>query len=138
VDCFTPQKRKEVMASIGSKDSIPEVKVRKRLHALGFRFRLHSNKLAGKPDIVLPKYRSIIFVHGCFWHKHNCKRGTTPKSNLEYWDKKLDRNVERFKEASMELRKQNWKILVIWECEVKDLENIDKLANQMKSTSRSL
>ncbi|MCP4481345.1 MAG: DNA mismatch endonuclease Vsr [bacterium] len=132
MDHLTVEKRSENMAKIKSKDSKAELIVRKRLHALGFRYRLHSKILIGKPDIVLAKYKAVIFVHGCFWHRHNCKRATIPKSNTEYWDSKFKRNIDRFKEVSECLKKNGWNVFVIWECEVKDFDIIDKISMQIK------
>jgi DNA mismatch endonuclease (patch repair protein) len=118
------------MTAIKSRHTKPEMIVRSIVHRLGFRFRLHDKKLAGKPDIVLPKHKKIILVHGCFWHIHDCKRGNvTPKTNVDYWQKKRFRNVERDKENLRTLKNQGWKVLVIWECRIKkplELENTVK------------
>lgn len=120
MDTFTKQKRSEVMAKIRGKDTKPEKIVRSLLHQMGFRFRLHNKMLPGKPDICLPKHETVIFVHGCFWHNHTkCKGGRLPKSNLEYWQPKIQRNVERDKMRQRSLRKLGWKVIVIWECELK-------------------
>lgn len=119
-DTFTKEDRSRIMASVKSKDSKAEIAVRSTLHRLGYRFRLHKKELPGKPDIVLPKYRTIIFIHGCFWHRHTCKHATTPKSNIPYWTKKFTRNIERFNQVKAELEAQGWRILVIWECETND------------------
>lgn len=108
------------MSSVKSKDSKAELIVRSILHRLGYRFRLHKKKLTGNPDIVLSKYKSIIFVHGCFWHRHDCKHTTFPKSNTTYWTNKFMRNVSRFKEVQNILESQGWKVYVIWECETLD------------------
>jgi len=117
------------MSRIRSKDTKPEIIIRSLLHKMGYRFRLHRKDLPGKPDIVLPKYKTVVFVHGCFWHRHRgCKRCTTPTSNQSYWLKKLNRNIEKDKLHKMQLRKSNWKVLVIWECETK---NLDKLTNKL-------
>ncbi len=112
------------MASIRSKDMKPEVAVRKLAHSLGFRFRLHRKDLPGKPDLVFPRYQAVIFVHGCFWHQHTepgCLDGKQPKSNSDYWGPKLARNVERDAANRASLEQQGWRVLVIWECETKDL-----------------
>lgn len=119
------------MALIRSNDTKPEAFVRSVLHKLGFRFRKNVKALPGKPDIVLPKYKTIIFVHGCFWHQHKgCKRSTIPKSNINYWQPKLVRNVERDSEHKVVLEQLGWKIAVVWECEVK---KTDELLKKLKS-----
>ena len=122
-DHLTPKKRSWNMSQIRSKNTNPELIIRKALHRLGFRFRLHNKLLPGKPDIVMKKHHTIIFCHGCFWHQHkNCNRATLPKSNVDYWENKLKRNVKRFNEVKIELTKLGWKVLVIWECETKNSE----------------
>jgi DNA mismatch endonuclease (patch repair protein) len=124
-DKLTAIERSRNMASIRSKGMKPELAVRKAAHALGFRFRLHRKDLPGKPDLVFPKYRAVIFVHGCFWHQHpepRCLDGRPPKSNLDYWRPKLARNVERDAASKAMLQEQGWRTLVIWECETKDAE----------------
>ena len=124
-DHLTKSERSKNMAAIRSKNSAPEVAVRKLLFSEGFRFRIHDKKLPGKPDIVLKKYRTVIFVHGCFWHQHeNCKRANMPKSNLDYWAPKIMRNVVRDKEHSKTLKEKSWQAIVVWECETKDKERL--------------
>ncbi|MGO8943896.1 MAG: very short patch repair endonuclease [Syntrophobacteraceae bacterium] len=119
-DIFSKAKRSQIMSVVRSKDTKPEKVVRSKLHAAGFRFRLHRHDLTGNPDIVLPKHRVAIFVHGCFWHQHpNCKKKTIPKQNSAFWEKKLLRNVQRDHAAYRELTELGWEIVVIWECEVK-------------------
>ncbi len=111
------------MASIRSKNMKPELAVRKLAHRLGFRFRLHRKDLAGKPDLLFPKYRAVIFVHGCFWHQHSapgCLDGRPPKSNLAYWGPKLARNSERDAKCRASLEAEGWRVLVTWECETRD------------------
>lgn len=108
------------MSRIKSKNTKPEILVRKFLHAQGFRFRIHDKKLPGKPDIVLPKYKTVIFVHGCFWHGHkNCRYFVMPKSKIEYWSTKIHRNQQNDKKAIKILKKDNWKIIIVYECELK-------------------
>lgn len=122
-DTLSKEERSRVMAKIKSRDTKPEKKVRSLLFSLGFRFRLCQKNLPGKPDIVLKKYRTVIFVHGCFWHGHeNCKNARIPKSNVEFWKNKIERNKQRFAEVSRQLQEQGWKVVVIWECETKDIE----------------
>lgn len=113
--------RSEIMRRVRSTDTTPELIVRKLAHSLGFRYRLHKNDLPGKPDLVFSGKRKVIFVHGCFWHGHKCKRGNRlPKGNREYWDKKINANVKRDKIHVEELSKEGWSVLTIWECEMKD------------------
>lgn len=120
------------MSKIRSKDTSPERVVRSILHKKGYRFRLHRNDLPGKPDIVLPKHKKAIFVHGCFWHQHKCKNAHLPKSNTQYWKPKFDKNRIRDKEHIKALRKSGWKVLVIWECWLKDLDKVEeKIINFM-------
>jgi len=137
-DMFSPQKRSEIMSHIRSKNTKGEILVRKYLHRLGFRFRLHDSKLPGKPDIVLPKYRCVIFIHGCFWHAHSgCKYYRDPKTNAEYWVPKIQRNVERDKQAIYELRSLGWKVEIVWECELKkDAEaRLDELVQSITQSN---
>ena len=120
-DVFAPQKRSEIMSKVHSSNTTPEVLIRKLLHSLGYRFRLHRRDLPGNPDIVLPKYETVIFVHGCFWHGcPTCKRAQKrPKSHAEYWEKKLNRTIERDRENISKLKQMGWRVLVVWECETK-------------------
>src|SRR5947209_4336932 len=105
------------MRAVAQANTGAEMSVRRVLHALGYRFRLHRKDLPGKPDIVLPKYRAVIFVHGCFWHRHpGCRKATAPKTNLEYWHAKFSSNVTRDKENRRQLRALGWRTLVVWEC----------------------
>lgn len=124
-DTLSKEERSRVMAKVKSRDTKPEKKVRSLLFSLGFRFRLCQKNLPGKPDIVLKKYKTVVFVHGCFWHGYeNCKKARVPKSNVEFWKNKIERNKQRFNEVAGQLRAQGWKVVVIWECEIeKDFEN---------------
>lgn len=125
--------RSENMRAIKSKNTSPEIFVRKQLHRLGFRFRLHRKDLPGSPDIVLPKYFTVIFVNGCFWHRHQgCTRCSTPGTNKAYWKKKFDRNVQRDKENYSALEKLGWKVIIIWECETKNSELLRKTFSSIK------
>ena len=109
------------MSRIKGKDTKPELIVRSQLHKMGFRFRLHRKDLPGKPDIVLPKYKTVIFVHGCFWHRHeNCKYSSTPKTRKEFWENKFKENVIRDKSHQKKLSSIGWKIIIVWECEIKE------------------
>jgi DNA mismatch endonuclease (patch repair protein) len=131
VDMVSQTRRSEIMRSICSTNTTPEVAVRSALHALGYRFRLHRKDLPGTPDIVLPKLKSVIFVHGCFWHHHNCPRGNhVPKSNTEYWVGKIQRNIKRDNRNARLLRQMGWRRFVVWECQSKDAS---KLAGRLSS-----
>ena len=118
-DNHTQEVRSRNMSHIRSTNTKPEEKVRKYLFSKGFRYRKNVKTLPGKPDIVLPKYHTLIFVHGCFWHKHNCGRFVWPASNTEYWTQKINRNLERDKENYKKLTETGWKVLAVWECELK-------------------
>ncbi|RXH56719.1 very short patch repair endonuclease [Granulicella sibirica] len=116
----TPQ-RSAIMRAVKAKDTAPEIQVRRFVHALGYRYRLHRKDLPGKPDMVFPKQRKVIFVHGCFWHGHSCKRGDrTPQTNREYWEAKIDRNRKRDSEHHKALESLGWQTLVVWECQLRD------------------
>ncbi|MDF1614346.1 very short patch repair endonuclease [Desulfurivibrio dismutans] len=113
------------MSRVGGKNTKPEIAVRSLLHSLGYRFRLHRKDLPGKPDITLPKYKKVIFVHGCFWHGHeDCPRSKRPSTNEEFWREKLDKNIERDKETVTALKKLGWDVLTVWACEVKDTNKL--------------
>lgn len=124
-DVFSREKRSEIMSKILGKDSKPEIFVRRMLHGMGYRFRLHAAHLPGKPDIVLPRHRKVLFIHGCFWHSHpGCKRATIPRTNTEFWAEKLARNRARDERQIKDLEALGWKVLVIWTCEFKNTENL--------------
>jgi DNA mismatch endonuclease (patch repair protein) len=130
-DVHTKEQRSKNMAAIKSKNTKPEILVRKFLHANGFRFRLHDKKLPGKPDIVLPKYKTVIFVHGCFWHGHKeCKYFVVPKTKTEWWLQKIAGNIANDKRKTIILRKIKWKTISIWECQLK--------ANKRENTLKRL
>lgn len=135
-DHLTAEKRSWNMSHIRSKDSKPETLVRKYLFSKGFRYRKNVKKLPGCPDIVMPKYQTVIFVNGCFWHKHDCPRFVWPSSNIEYWRPKILGNVERDKKNYLELQSLGWNVLIIWECELKE-KTIDdtmcRIENQLRS-----
>lgn len=118
-DRLTPRQRSRLMARVVGKDTKPEWILRSALHRLGFRYRLGGGGLPGRPDLMLPKYRAVVFVHGCFWHRHaDCKRATLPRTNAAFWKEKLERNVARDAEAVAALEAAGWKVIVIWECEL--------------------
>ena len=130
-DIFSTEKRSDVMSKIKSKNTKPEKVVRSLLFSLGYRFRLHVKDLPGKPDIVLPKYKTVVLVNGCFWHGHeNCKDAGIPKTNSNFWYDKISKNKERDKRVSNELEQAGWKVLVVWECQINDKE---KLISFLKS-----
>ena len=119
------------MAAVRSKDTRPEMLVRRLTHRLGYRFRLHRRDLPGHPDLVFPRRRAVVFVHGCWWHGHSCSRGArTPKTNLDYWTAKIARNMQRDRASSEALLADGWHVLVLWECEIKDE---DALAGRLRS-----
>lgn len=114
-------KRSALMARVKGKNTAPELIVRRLVHAGGFRFRLHRRDLPGSPDLVFPRYRAVIFVHGCFWHRHEgCSRTTTPKTRTAFWNNKFEANVARDARVAAELEQQGWRVLVLWECETKN------------------
>ena len=121
------KERSKNMAAIKSKNTNPEIKVRKLLHSLGYRFRLHKKELPGSPDIVLKKYKTVVFVHGCFWHRHKeCKYATNPKTREEFWNKKFLSNIERDIKVRERIKAAGWKSVVVWECELKDIQKLKK------------
>jgi len=121
----TPELRSRIMRAVKATDTSPEMTVRRLVHAMGYRYRLHREGLPGKPDLVFPRLRKVIFVHGCFWHGHNCPRGARmPVRNKQYWEAKIARNVARDKRELRRLRSLGWKCLVIWECQIRDLQRI--------------
>lgn len=127
MDIMSKEKRSWIMSRIRDKNTKPERRIRSLLHDLGYRFRLHRKDLPGRPDIVLPKYQTVIFVHGCFWHRHRgCKYAYKPKSRVEFWKKKFHQNVERDRRKTKELKKLGWHVGVVWECELEDLESLTK------------
>lgn len=119
-DLMSSEARSELMSRIRSKNTKPEMIVRRALHARGFRYRLHSQALIGRPDIVLPKYHAVIFVHGCFWHRHrDCSLAYTPNSRQNFWENKFDKNVARDRQVRDALEKMGWRVLLVWECAVR-------------------
>jgi DNA mismatch endonuclease (patch repair protein) len=129
MDSISKEHRSWNMSRIKSKNTNPEMIVRSLLHKMGYRFRLHRKDLPGKPDIVLPKYKTVIEVRGCFWHRHKgCKDASTPKSNTEFWQGKFSKNVERDEQNQKELEELGWKVIVVWECECK---NTNKLIEKL-------
>ena len=119
----TPEQRSRTMRAVKGKDTGLEMRVRRLVHSIGYRYRLHRKDLPGKPDLVFPARRKVIFVNGCFWHQHDCPRGSrTPKANRDYWSRKLERNKNRDRANLARLREDGWDALVVWECEAKDTD----------------
>lgn len=131
MDVFSREKRSQIMSRVSGKNTKPELIVRSLLHNMGYRFRLHRSDLPGKPDITLPKYKKIIFVHGCFWHGHkDCRRSKRPATNKKFWHEKLNKNIERDKVNIRIFKELGWDVLVVWTCEVTD---INQLKNKLLS-----
>ena len=131
MDHLTPERRSWNMSRIPNKDTKPELLVRSLLHRAGYRFTVNGPKnksLPGRPDIVLPKFKAVVFVHGCYWHRHrNCKYAYTPKSRVEFWDAKFDANVKRDRRNQRDLRKLGWKMIVVWECQTRTQSRLNRI-----------
>jgi len=134
-DVFTPEKRSQIMARISGKNTKPEIAVRKLVHSLGFRFRIHDSKLPGKPDIVLSRHRKIIFVNGCFWHGHSgCSRSKIPHTNPIFWKDKISKNIIRDERIRRKLRREGWRTMTVWQCEMGDTEKLtQRIARYLKN-----
>jgi len=131
-DRVSAETRSSIMRRVKGENTKPEIIVRSSLHRAGLRFRLHPKKLPGHPDIILPKYKAVVFVHGCFWHRHpECKNSTTPNSNLEYWLPKFARTVERDNNNSSLLVQMGWRVFIIWECEINE-ERLSDLCDEIR------
>lgn len=129
--------RSDIMRQVKSRNTRPELVIRKALHRKGFRFRLHNAGLPGKPDIVFPKYRKILLIHGCFWHRHeNCRHASTPASNTEYWTKKFNKNVSHDSYVINALSELGWSVRVVWECEIRLRSKFDTLIEDLASWLR--
>jgi DNA mismatch endonuclease (patch repair protein) len=138
-DKITPEHRSKIMSHIRSKNTAPEMIVRRVVHGMGYRYRLHRKDLPGKPDLVFPGRHKIIFVHGCVWHQHiGCKDGHLPKSNHKYWIPKLDRNTKRDKKAMEALAEMGWEVLVIWECEITNRDRLSIKLNLFLSANTQI
>lgn len=138
-DIWSKEKRSQVMSRIRSKNTKPELFLRSWLHSQGLRFRIHRKDLPGKPDIVLPKYKTAIFVHGCFWHYHaDCREGRIPNTNSKFWQDKLSKNISRDVMHQQKLRELGWRVLVVWECELESANknnNMNELAKLITGVS---
>lgn len=135
-DIYSKSKRSDIMSKISGKETKPEILVRKFLFSRGYRFRKNVKELPGKPDIVLPKYKTAIFIHGCFWHGHSCQRGSLPESNREFWKEKINKNIERDSQNILQLEEKGWSVIIIWQCEMKNKEDkeirFNKLIDELK------
>lgn len=137
-DRVTSEQRSRMMAAVRGADTTPELYVRRQLFAAGFRFRLHAKSLAGTPDIVLPRFRTAVFVHGCFWHGHSCARGKRPASNVDFWQAKIEGNMRRDQHSRSALRAAGWSPVVIWQCRLESstralLKRLKMLSARSKS-----
>ena len=135
-DIFSEEQRSYVMSRVGSKNTKPELIVRSYLHGLGFRFRIHEKSLPGRPDVVLPKHRCVVFVNGCFWHRHKgCLRASMPSTRVDFWQSKFERNIARDQKDLCLLKKAKWKVCLVWECEIDKIslrsEKLSELANEI-------
>lgn len=135
MDHVSPERRSYIMRLVKPANSRTEIAVRRILHALGLRFRLHQKGLPGKPDVVLPKWRTVLLIHGCFWHRHpRCRKATTPKSRVDYWKRKFSTNVRRDRRVRRELEQLGWRVCIVWQCELRQPE---KLAERLNAFFRS-
>lgn len=142
-DIVDSKTRSRMMSGIRGKDTKPELQIRRQLHALGFRYRVHGQNLPGKPDIILKRYNAIIFVHGCFWHRHGCHLFKWPKTRPEFWKQKIDKNYENDVKALQILQSSGWRVCIVWECALrgadKDIEGtVRRIAAWIKSNNRML
>jgi len=142
MDNLTSEERSKQMRLVRSKDTKPELRVRRLVHGLGYRYRLHRPDLPGKPDLVFPSRRKVIFVHGCFWHGHKCKLGRLPKSRIDYWRNKIAANRDRDRRTLRRLRKMDWKCLTVWECSLCDegrlAERITRLLESAEEPGKAI
>ena len=137
-DIVDTNRRSEMMARIGGRDTAPELAVRRIAHGMGLRFRLHRKDLPGRPDLVFPKHRLVVFVHGCFWHRHEgCRHASTPKSRTRFWTEKFAANVDRDVRQEAALRTLGWRILVIWQCESKDRATVERRLAALTKRNRT-
>jgi DNA mismatch endonuclease (patch repair protein) len=138
MDTVDKSTRSKIMASVRQKSTGPEMRLRKALHKIGFRYRVNDKKLKGSPDLVFPKYKSVIFVHGCFWHRHGCKATTTPNTRQDFWNAKFKANVRRDKSNIETLLNQGWRVMVVWECSLKGKgEHVDSVIHEVAGWIRA-
>jgi len=133
LDRVTPEQRSKMMSAVRSKDTKPEMLVRRELHARGYRFRLHRRDLPGTPDIVLPSRKSAIFVNGCFWHGHDCPAGALPATRRAFWNAKIGRNRDRDAKNRSELEAAGWNVLVVWECDLRRPRPLDRIVSWLET-----
>ncbi len=134
MDTVDKMTRSRIMSRVGQKNTGPEMKLRRSLHKIGLRYRLHDKSLPGSPDIVFPRFRAVLFVHGCFWHRHGCKATTTPATNVDFWRKKFDENIARDQRHSEALQNAGWRVAVVWECALKGEGSVtDKIADEIRA-----
>lgn len=127
MDVLTPQQRHRCMAAIRGKDTKPEMVVRRLLTAMGYRYRLHDKNMPGRPDIIFRSRRAVVFVHGCYWHRHTCAAGRVlPKTRLDFWQTKLEANAARDKRNCTRLRRDGWRVLIVWECQLRDTDRLER------------
>jgi len=140
-DIYSARKRSDIMSRISGKDTKPEAIVRKYLFSEGFRYRKYVSNLPGNPDLVLPKYKTVVFVHGCYWHGHDCPRGKLPATNTDFWREKITRNRQRDLQNYKELEETGWQILIIWQCEIsnkqKERQKMDQVREEIMSYGSS-
>ena len=134
VDRVTPETRSKIMAAVKSKNTGPEMAIRRALHRRGFRYALHAADLPGKPDLVFRSRRKIVFVHGCFWHGHSCSKGRPPKTRIGFWSAKINANRARDRKTARLLRQDSWSVMTVWQCQTKDLDKLaDRIAGFLES-----
>ncbi|MGU1284777.1 very short patch repair endonuclease [Pseudomonas aeruginosa] len=137
-DFLSPAERSDRMSRIRGKDTQPELALRKILHKLGLRYRLHGAALPGKPDLVFPRYRTVVFVHGCFWHRHaGCNIASTPKSNTPFWLEKFEKNIARDARVAAQLEAEGWRVLVVWECELASMAKTQATGKRLQTLIRN-
>lgn len=126
MDIVSPEQRSRMMAAVPQRDSAPEMLVRRLVHRMGYRYRLHVRQLAGSPDLVFPRLKKLVFVHGCFWHRHRCKRATTPATRRAFWAEKFEKNKARDRRNNRVLRRAGWRVLIVWECWTRRPEGLEE------------
>ena len=136
VDTRTKERRRKIMQAVGTKDTGPELAIRRLLHRLGYRFRLHRKDLPGKPDVVFPSRHKVVLIHGCFWHGHDCPKGRLPKSRGEYWRPKIESNRERDIRVVSELDALGWEALTLWQCELHEMQGIERRLCEFLGTTK--
>jgi DNA mismatch endonuclease (patch repair protein) len=143
-DVVSKEKRSKMMSGIRGKNTKPELKIRSAIHGLGYRYKLHDKSLPGKPDLVFPKYRAVVFIHGCFWHLHECHLFKWPSTRTGFWRKKITGNRERDKQNTLKLKDQGWRILIVWECALKGKHRwdfpalVEQITTWLKSDSNDM